>query len=370
MSQTKQTPYTGIHAKMGAKLVDFAGHLMPMQYEGIRKEHMAVRQEAGLFDVAHMGEILFQGPGALETINYMVSNDVAAIPDNHAIYTPICHPHGGIVDDCIVYKRTATDLIIVVNASNKDKDFAWFSEHARIVKPVDVSEDVALLALQGPKAAQILALAAGADHLGTIPGFGLGWIDLCGRKTMIARTGYTGEDGFEIFLHPDQAEAAWERLFEFGRPLGLAPAGLGARDTLRLEARLWLYGNDIDDTTTPWEAGMNFTVKLEKGDFIGREALVRQKEEKPKRKLVGFVATGKGIPREHHDVYLPGGTPEAPGAKIGHVTSGTRTPFLNQSIGMAYVPTENSKPETAIVVDAGGKWVPATLVKGPFYKRS
>lgn len=369
MAESKRTPYTQIHEKLGANVVDFAGFQMPMQFSGIRKEHMAVRQQAGLFDVAHMGEILFQGPGAMETINFMVTNDVAAIPNNHAVYTPICHPHGGIVDDCIVYKRTPEDIIVVVNASNKDKDYAWFSEHAKIVKPVDVSDDVALLALQGPNAEKILAQATGADHLGAIPSFGLGWVNLCGKKIMVARTGYTGEDGFEIFVGPDLAQAAWDRLFEVGSDLGLVPAGLGARDTLRLEARLWLYGNDIDDTTTPWEAGMNFTVKLEKGDFIGREALARQKEEKPKRKLVGFVVTGKGIARHGHAVHLPGPGGE-PGPKIGHVTSGTRTPFVNQAIGMAYVPTEHSKPDTELLIDVDGKWASAKIVKGPFYKRS
>lgn len=366
---SKRTPYAAIHEKLGAHLVDFAGYLMPMQFSGIRKEHMAVRQQSGLFDVAHMGEILFQGPGALETINFMVTNDVAAIPNNHAVYTPICHPHGGIVDDCIVYKRTPEDIIVVVNASNKDKDYAWFTEHAKSVKPVDVSDDVALLALQGPHAETILAQATGATHLGTIPSFGLGWVNLCGKNVMVARTGYTGEDGFEIFVGTDQAQAAWDKLFEVGASWGLVPAGLGARDTLRLEARLWLYGNDIDDTTTPWEAGMNFTVKLDKGDFIGRDALIRQKEEKPKRKLVGFVVTGKGIARHGHEVYLPGNNGD-PSVKIGHVTSGTRTPFVNQAIGMAYVPTEYSKPDTEIAVNIDGKWASAKIIKGPFYKRA
>ncbi len=368
MSLTKNTPYSAILEKSGGKMVEFAGYRMPLQFEGIRKEHMAVREQAGVFDVAHMGEILFSGPGALETINYMVTNDVASLADNHAIYTPICHPHGGIVDDCIVYRRSETDLVVVVNASNKDKDFAWFTEHARQVKPVDISDDVALLAIQGPQAATILSKVTGADLSG-IPGFGLGFVELAGKRIMIARTGYTGEDGFELFIHPDQAEASWDALFAAGADFGLKPAGLGARDTLRLEARLWLYGNDIDDTTTPWEAGMNFTVKLDKPEFIGKEALVRQKEEKPKRKLVGFVAEGKGIPREHHAVHLPGASESEAGPEIGHVTSGTRTPYLNQSIGMAYVPTEHSKAGTAILVNAGGKFVPASLVKGPFYKR-
>lgn len=367
MSEAKKTPYYDFHVSQGAKIVDFVGFLMPMQYEGIKKEHMAVRQQAGLFDVAHMGEILFKGEGALDTVNALITNDLNLIPDNHALYTPICYENGGIVDDCIVYKRSASDIMIVVNASNKDKDYKWMLDNYKGVKPIDQSDDWALLALQGPDAEHIMHHAFDAD-LSSIPGFGLGWLKAFGQEIMVARTGYTGEDGFEIFVPTQFASAAYETIMNAGKPHGMVPAGLGARDTLRLEARLWLYGNDIDATTTPLEAGMNFTLKFDNHEFIGRAALLKQKEEGLKRKLVGFKATGKGIPREHFNVLDK--MPADGGKVIGQVTSGTKCPFLNESVGLAYVETAFSKPGTALVAEHDGKCVEIELVKGPFYKRT
>ncbi len=369
MTNVRQTVYYDIHTDLGAKMAEFAGYFMPMQYEGMKAEHMAVREAAGLFDVSHMGEVEFRGEGAQESIDYMVANDVIALPDGHALYTPIVNHHGGIVDDCIVYKRSSTDILVVVNASNAAKDFAWFKQYSPKVVPVDISDDVALVALQGPRAEAILARASGATDLGGIPSFGLGKVTLLGREVMIARTGYTGEDGFEIFLPPEIGPDAWRLLMEVGAADGIKPAGLGARDTLRLEAKLWLYGNDIDDDTTPLEAGMGWAVKLEAGDFIGKDVLVRQKAEKPSRRLIGFRVTGKGIPRHGHTVHGMGedGTP---GEAVGHVTSGTKVPFLNETVGMAYVPRTMSAAGREILINVRDKMVSAVIVKGPFYKRS
>lgn len=369
MSQISTTVYLEKHKAMNAQLVDFAGFLMPMQYSGMKNEHLAVRNAAGLFDVSHMGEILFAGEGAAAALDHMVSNDVLSLPVNHALYTPIMNPQGGIVDDCIIYRRGEEDLLVVVNASNAQKDFAWFTEHSPTVVPQEISDQVALLALQGPKAAQILALATGATDLDTIPSFGLGYVHFFGEPVMIARTGYTGEDGFEIFLPPSIGPKAWDLLFEVGEAHGLVPAGLGARDTLRLEAKLWLYGNDIDDTTTPLEAGMGFAVKLDAGEFIGKEVLLRQKAAKPERRLIGFKVLGKGIPRHGYAVYLKTKEGKA-GPKIGEVTSGTKVPFLKESVGMAYVPRLYSKSGRELFVEIRDKMVPVVIVRGPFYKRS
>ncbi|MBU1239321.1 glycine cleavage system aminomethyltransferase GcvT [Myxococcota bacterium] len=369
MTDVKQTVYHNIHIELGAKMAEFAGYSMPMQYEGSKAEHMAVREAAGLFDVSHMGEIEFRGPGAQESIDYMVSNDVISLAPGHALYTPIVNHQGGIVDDCIVYKRSATDILVVVNASNAAKDFAWFKKHSPSVVPVDISDDIALLALQGPQAEAILAKASKAQNLCDIPGFGLGTVTLLDHEVMVARTGYTGEDGFEIFLPSHLGPAGWKLLMEVGRDLGLKPAGLGARDTLRLEARLWLYGNDIDDTTTPLEAGMAFAVKLDAGDFIGKEILVKQKQEKVTRRLIGFRVTGKGIPRHGHTVHTINGD-GTPGDAVGHVTSGTKVPFINETVGMAYIPRTMSTAGNEILINVRDKMVSAVIVKGPFYKRS
>jgi glycine cleavage system T protein (aminomethyltransferase) len=370
MTNIKKTPFYDIHVNSGGKMVDFVGFKLPVQYEGIKKEHMAVRENAGLFDVSHMGEIIFKGEGALESINYMVTNDVAAIENGHAVYTPICKPDGGIVDDCIVYKIKEDNILVVVNASNIEKDFNWFKENSPGVVPVNVSEDYALIAIQGPKAAEILAKVSENEEILNIPGFGLGNINLFGEDVLIARTGYTGEDGFELFLSPEIAEKSWEKIMETGKEQGIKPCGLGARDTLRLEAKLWLYGNDITEDTTPLEAGMAFTVKLNKDKFIGKDVLVKQKAEKPNKRLIGFKTTGKGIPREGYDVHLPGDDSSLFGEKIGKVTSGTKVPFLNEVVGMAYVPRKYSKSGREIVINKNEKPIPAVIFKGPFYKRS
>ncbi|MBN2723130.1 MAG: glycine cleavage system aminomethyltransferase GcvT [Deltaproteobacteria bacterium] len=367
MTQARKTPYYDMHVEQGAKMVEFASWIMPMQYDGIKKEHMAVRTAAGLFDVAHMGEILFQGDGALETVNRLITNDLNLIPDNHALYTPICYENGGIVDDCIVYKRSHNNILIVVNASNKDKDFKWMKENAVGIAPVDESEIWALLAIQGPNSEKIMKAAFDAD-LSDVEGFGLGYFNAFGKSIMVARTGYTGEDGFEIFFPSDLAVNGYKKLIEAGKDFGLVPAGLGARDTLRLEAKLWLYGNDISAETNPVEAGMNFTLKFENHDFIGKEAILREKEMKPGKKLIGFKAVGKGIPREHFKIFsAPSGQS---GIEIGMVTSGTKVPYLNESVGMGYVESAFSKSGTRLwATDSKGREIEIELVRGPFYKR-
>jgi glycine cleavage system T protein (aminomethyltransferase) len=371
MSEVLKTVYHDIHLSSGAKMVEFAGYSMPIKYEGIKPEHMAVRTAAGLFDVSHMGEIVFKGDGAVESIDYMVTNDVSSLEVGHALYTPICNHEGGIVDDCIVYKKGEKDILVVVNASNIEKDFNWFKKNTPDVVPENISDTIALIAIQGPKSQEILARVSNNKNLGDIPGFGLGYVNILGEKILIARTGYTGEDGFEIFFPNSIAVEGWKLLMEKGADLGIKPAGLGARDTLRLEAKLWLYGNDINDKTTPIEAGMGFAVKLNKENFIGKDVLVKQKAEKPDVRLIGFKTTGKGIPRKGYKIHLPKtGEDESFGKEIGEVMSGTMVPFLKETVGMGYVSRKFSKSGREIVINVRGKSVPAVIFRGPFYKRS
>ncbi len=368
MAELRKTPLNGIHKELGAKMVEFAGFEMPLQYTSIKDEHMTVRSAAGLFDVSHMGEFLLEGPRALETIDRLVTNHVAALPDMHALYTPICLPNGGIVDDCIVYRISAERILVVVNASNIEKDYRWFVENSPI-EVKNVSDDYALLALQGRRAADILSRVSGADlSLEKVPSFGMADLTINGVSVMAARTGYTGEDGFEIFIPPQNAPDIWNTLMEAGADDGLKPAGLGARDTLRLEARLWLYGNDITEETTPIEAGMSFAVKFEKEDFIGREALLKQKEEKPPRRLIGFVGVSKGIARHGDKIFLMN-EDGSRGEQVGVVTSGTKTPYVGKAIGLGYVKRKYTRSGRHLIVEVRGKDVEVEIVKGPFYKK-
>jgi aminomethyltransferase len=341
--------------------VDFAGFEMPLRYTGDVREHQCVRTGAGLFDISHMGEFIVRGSGAAAFLDRALTNEVAATTPGQAMYSVMCRPDGGIVDDLYVYRFT-DHFMLVVNASNIAKDFAWLKEQC----PPDVSlrdhsDETALLAVQGPKAPEVLR--------GHVPGAALEMSSnrfvegpLFGVPAVIARTGYTGEDGFELYFKSGDAGTVWTGIVEAGRPLGLEPVGLGARDTLRLEVAYMLYGNDIDDTTSPLEAGLGWTVKLGKGDFVGREVLVRQKEQGLGRRLVGLEAEGRRVPR--HDMGV-----ETDGRPVGRVTSGTFGPSVEKAIAMAYVETDVSPLGTPLEVVAGGSRIRTHVVKRPFYTR-
>jgi aminomethyltransferase len=346
-------------------MVEFGGWEMPLQYQGIVAEHRAVRSAVGLFDVSHMGEVALRGPRAGAAVQKLITNDAGKLDDGAAVYTAVCKPDGGIVDDCIVYRRAADDYMIVVNASNAAKDLAWIEEHADGAEIIDESAETALIAVQGPAAVALCSRLADADLSG-VKRFRFARCQIAGVPAMAARTGYTGEDGFELACPADGAAELWSALLAEGAADGVQPIGLGARDTLRLEARLCLYGNDIDETTTPLEAGLGWAVKLDAGDFIGRDALVRQKAEGVKRSLIGFRIEGRGIAR--HDYPIVDRTLSADPV-IGRVTSGTTGITVGAAIGMGYVPVAHAAPGSAITIDCRGKDVTAHVVKGPFYQR-
>jgi aminomethyltransferase len=372
MSDLKRTPLHEAHKQLGARLVPFGGWEMPVQYAaGIMEEHRTVREKVGLFDVSHMGEITIRGPGALAAVRGVVTNAVEQLADGAAMYTVMCLPTGGIVDDCIVYRRRADDVLIIVNASNIAKDFAWIREHVGSggVVAENESEAFGLIAVQGPKAPALVSRLAGQPLHDTVKSFHFATATIAGSTLMAARTGYTGEDGFELMMPAADTRKVWDALLEAGQADGVLPIGLGARDTLRLEARLSLYGNDIDDSTTPLEAGLGWVVKLDGPDFVGKDALVRQKQSGVTRKLVGFKATGRGIPRHDYPIHAAGWSGgDAP--PIGKVTSGTTGPTVGVAIGLGYVPTAQAAPGAALTVDCRGKPCPVEVVAGPFYKRS
>ncbi len=358
----KTTPLRDIHEAAGARLVDFAGWEMPVQYTGVIEEHMAVRQHAGLFDVSHMGEIIIRGPNALDAVQRLTSNDASRLVEGQAQYSALTTPRGTPVDDILVYRFGPEEFFLCVNAANDEKDFAWIREHMIPgAEAVSVSGQYAQLALQGPAAESILSGLTAAP-VRALPSFSFVNDTVGGRKAMIARTGYTGEDGFEIYCAPEDAVAIWNALMEAGRPAHLVPAGLGARDTLRLEACLALYGNDIDEGTTLLEAGLGFIVKLDKGDFIGREVLARQKREGVSRRLAGFEMVERGVARHGYPVVLDG-------SKAGEVTSGTYAPFLRKNIGLAYLPAQAAAPGAGFDVLIRNKPVRAQVVRTPFYRR-
>ena len=358
----QRTPLYDVHVRSGARMVEFAGWDMPVQYQGLLAEHEAVRSRAGLFDVSHMGEVVFRGPKALEALNRVFTNDLGRVLDGQAQYGCLCRDNGGIVDDVVVYRRKADDLLVCVNAGNRKKDFEWLRDHASGAEVRNESDDWVQLALQGPRAAAVLGRLTKVD-LGALKTFRFTDGEVAGVPCIIARTGYTGEDGFECFCRPDRGERLWNALLEAGKPDGLEPAGLGARDTLRLEMAYRLYGSDMDDTTTPLEAGLAWVVKTEKGDFVGRDAILRQKAGGLPRKLVGFVLTDSGIGRHGYDVTRDG-------QKVGTVTSGTRSPSLKTSIGLAYVPPALAAEGSTFAVDIRGRPAAAQVVKTPFYKRT
>ncbi len=362
----RKTPLFAAHQRLGAKLTDFGGWLMPINYPaGILEEHKATRGAVGVFDVCHMGEIHFRGARAAEAVQHLVTNSVGALRDGRAMYAVACHPDGGIVDDLIVYRVAGDHFLIVVNASNIDKDRRHFIDHAGSMCQIDdQSDETALIAFQGRKAAAALAGLADAA-LASLPSFAfLPGRQVAGRPAWIARTGYTGEDGFEIFCSPADAPPLWDALIDAAAAVGGKPVGLGARDTLRLEARLSLYGNDLDDTTTPLEAGLAWVVKFDAGDFIGKAALLRQRETGLQRKLAGFEMRDRGIARHGYTIM-----DAHSGARVGLVTSGTVGPSVGKNIGMGYLPASHSEPGSRIVIDCRGKPAQAEVIKGPFYRR-
>jgi glycine cleavage system T protein (aminomethyltransferase) len=358
----KQTPLNAVHRRMGAKMVPFGGWDMPVQYSGILEEHRAVRSAAGLFDVSHMGEVEFRGPAALAAVQRLTSNDASRLKVGQVQYTALTTEAGTFVDDLTVYKYADDDYMVTVNASNIDKDVAWMREHTTgNVEVHNASDETALLAIQGPKAQTLLQMLTPVD-LGAIPYYWFTQGKVLGADAVISRTGYTGEDGFEVYLKPKDVIGLWQALIEAGRPLGLLPCGLGARDTLRLEAKMALYGNDIDDRHTVLEADLGWILKLQKGEFIGQIALAKQKQEGIRRKLVGFEMVGRGIARSHYPIAKEGRT-------IGEVTSGGPAPWLNKNIGLGYVTVEHAAVGTEIEILIRGTAVAARIVQTPFYKR-
>ncbi|MDR7868045.1 MAG: glycine cleavage system aminomethyltransferase GcvT [Sporomusaceae bacterium] len=360
----EKTPLYETHLKYGGKIVEFGGWLLPVQYGGILAEHRAVREQAGLFDVSHMGEVAVKGPEALAYLQKVVTNDVAKMSDTQVQYSPMCYPDGGTVDDLLIYRYGPEDYLLVINAANIAKDWDWLRDNSAgfNVKLANLSAETAELALQGPAARAILAklTAAPLDRLGYY--WFLPEAEVAGRRVMVSRTGYTGEDGFEIYCRPADAAPLWEAVMEAGAPLGLAPAGLGCRDTLRFEACMPLYGHELSPTISPVEAGLTRFVSLDKGDFNGRAVLAAQKEAGPPRKIAGFVLTERGVARAEYPVL-------ADGRRIGIVTTGSYAPTLDKNLGMALVEAAYAKPGTGLAVEIRGKAVAAEVIPRPFYKR-
>jgi aminomethyltransferase len=345
-------------------MVPYAGWDMPVEYSGITDEHLAVRTRAGLFDVSHMGEIEIAGKGALEAVQRISSNDANALKVGQAQYAGLLTPDGTFIDDMLVYRMGPSHFMLVVNAANTAKDFAWIDAQVKNsgdAAVVDSSGRYALIAIQGPAAREVLQPLTGVD-LGEIRYYGFSYGEVAAARVTISRTGYTGEDGYEIFVPPNMADRVWQALMESGRSADVIPCGLGARDTLRLEAAMRLYGNDIDESTTALEAGLGWTIGWKKNDFIGRQRLLEQKERGLARKLVGFEMLERGIARHGYAVT-------SAGDEIGKVTSGTQTPFLKKAIGMAYVPVTFSAPGSQIEIDIRGRATRAQVVPLPFYKR-
>jgi aminomethyltransferase len=376
VSELKRTPLYPLYEEYGAKTVDFSGWEMPVQFQSIIQEHEAVRTRVGLFDVSHMGEFEVSGPGAGAFLQEMVTNDVSKLEPGRALYSPMVYPHGGTVDDLLVYCFTPTRFLVVVNAGNIEKDYDWLANHARgrDLTLIDRSPEVALLALQGPLAETVLQRLTDTP-LSAIRPYRFCEGRVAGVQAILSRTGYTGEDGFELYVSADDAHRLWRSLLAEGRPEGILPCGLGARDTLRLEAALPLYGHELDEQITPLEAGLGRFVKLDKGEFVGREALQRQKETGVTRKLVGLRVAGRGIPRAGQTVLagesakIPSsGQPESSGV-VGHVTSGTMSPTLKQGIGLALVNAAHTEVGESLFVDIRGKAVAAEVVETPFYRR-
>ncbi|MHB2148056.1 glycine cleavage system aminomethyltransferase GcvT [Calditrichota bacterium LG25] len=356
--ELKKTALHDIHVKLGARMVEFAGFHMPIQYHSIREEHIRVRKTVGVFDVSHMGEIIISGPKALEMVQKITINDAAKLEIGQVQYSAMCYPDGGIVDDLLVY-RFADHYMLVVNASNRDKDFQWILKNKiEGCEVIDQSDAFTQLAVQGKKAEETLQKLTEVN-LAAIKFYWFVEGKLADVPMIISRTGYTGEPGFELYFANQYAEKVWNAVMEAGKEFDIEPIGLGARDSLRLEKKMCLYGNDIDETTNPIEAGLGWITKLDKGDFIGREALLKIKEEGPKRKLVAMVLEGQGFPRHGYKIFKDGN-------EIGHVTSGTVSPILNKGIAMGYVAKEFARVGTELEIEIRAKKVPAIIIKPPF----
>jgi len=359
----KKTPLTEVHRAAGAKLVPFAGYEMPVVYKSPVEEHLAVRNQVGLFDVSHMGEVFVTGPDAVALLQTLTCNNVEKLQDGQIHYSGLMYPEGTFVDDLLVHRFNATKFMLCVNASNRQKDYQWIMDHCRgQVKVEDLSDEYAQIAIQGPKALQTLQPLSDVD-LAAIRyyWFTQGHVD--GIPAIISRTGYTGEDGFEIYTPNDPAPRIWQKLLETGAPFGVTACGLASRNTLRLEAKMALYGNDIDQTTTVLEADLEWICKLKKGDFIGRETLLKQKEAGLQRKLVGFEMLDRAIARDHYPVAVDGRV-------VSQVSSGSFAPFLKKNIGLAYLPIAHTAVGSRLQVEVRGALCEAVVVETPFYKRN
>ena len=344
-------------------MIEFAGWWMPVQYTGIVEEHRAVRERAGLFDLSHMGELVVTGPDSAAALNTLVSCNVATMEVGQARYGVMCLPSGGIIDDLVVYREDQDRFMLVVNAACREKDRAWIEQHlvGWQAELEDRTDAVALVAVQGPRAQELLQPVTTGLDLESVGFYRFARAEVAGVPAVVSRTGYTGEDGFELFVEADHAERLWEALMNEAPRVGALPVGLGARDTLRLEARYPLYGHDIDETTTPLEAGLGWVVDFGKGEFVGRHALAQQREQGPLRRLVAFVLEEKGVPRQGYPLVEPEG-----GRKVGEVTSGTLSPTLQQGIGMGYVPAAMSAPDAPIGVEIRGRVLRGRIIKGSF----
>ena len=352
-----KTPFYDIHRSLGAKMLSFHGWEMPLQYSGIIDEHINTRTNVGLFDVSHMGRFEVKGSDAYDCLQTLVTNDISKLNDHQALYSPICHNNGGIIDDLIVYMINKEKFLVVVNASNREKDLEWIVKHSKSAVVENISDKTALLALQGPLAQKILDKTIAGANLDQLKPFDVVITNIFGIECIISRTGYTGEDGFEIFFDSSKIDI-WDKLIELGSRFNIKPAGLGARDTLRLEAGLMLYGNDINESTTPLDVPLKWTVKFEKKEFIGKEALLTQQIN---RKLVGFEVLEKRIARHGNEVLMDG-------EKVGFVTSGSFSPTIKKSIGFCFVPIYVS-PNQLIEINIGGKLYKARVGNTRFYKR-
>ncbi len=365
MENLKKTALYEAHKRHGGKLIEFAGWELPVEYQGIIIEHEAVRNAAGLFDVSHMGEVEVKGEEASLFIQHLVTNDIDTLSDNQVIYTFMCYENGGVVDDLLVYRFSSDHFLLVINASNVDKDYEWMlsNKGSYKVELCNVSKEISEVALQGPKAEEILQQLTKAN-LSEIKFFYLKRdVEIAGVKCLISRTGYTGEDGFEIYASNSDIEVLWEEILKAGSTKGIMPAGLGCRDTLRFEAGLPLYGNEISKDISPLEAGFGFFVKLNKVDFIGREALLRQKEEGTKRKLIGFEMVDRGIPRHGYEVF-------AEGQRIGTVTTGYMSPTLKKNIGLALISSKYAELGAEIQVLIRNKPLKAEIISKKFYSKN
>ncbi len=361
----RKTALNATHRSLGAKMVNFGGWDMPLEYSGITAEHLAVRTAAGLFDVSHMGEIELRGPRALDLVQWVTCNNASKLAIGQAQYSGLMNERGGFVDDLLVHKLADTRYLLCVNASNQDRDFEHFLRHNRFGAEVEnAGPRYTQLAIQGPRAVGIVQRLSRLD-LAPIRYYHFAFGQIAGIDCLVARTGYTGEDGVEIYFSPEHSERLWNDLLEAGKPDGLVPCGLGARNTLRMEAAMCLYGHEIDDSTTPLEAGLAWITKLDKGDFLGRDAILRRQQAGLTRKLVGFEMIDRPIARENYRIFDPAG--DAPPA--GHVTSGGPAPFLKKNIGMAYVAIGLTEPGAELEIEIRNNRARARVVPLPFYKR-